>query len=78
MSWCLGADYYRGSYTIADSIITIVDDANENVLQSNMLLIREDGEKDSLGNIEKSIYQLDPNKQIMPGATAFRVTKESQ
>ena len=73
MSWCLGADYYRGSYTITDSIIIIKDDGGENVLQSNRLLIRSDGEKDSFGNIERSIYQITQDGKIMEGTTAFRV-----
>ena len=73
MSWSLNADYYRGSYTMADSIIVIKDDGGENVLQSNRLLIKSDGEKDSLGNIDRSIYQINEDGHIMEGTTAFRV-----
>jgi hypothetical protein len=68
-SWCLGADYYRGTYVMTDSIITL----DENPIINNRLVIRQDGEKDSLGNIEESIYQINKNGQIIENAIDFRV-----
>jgi hypothetical protein len=45
----------------------------ETIIRSNKLLIRADGEKDSLGNIGKSIYQIDESGQIIDHAIDFRV-----
>jgi hypothetical protein len=72
-SWCLGADYYRGSYTISDSIITLDKTAIEKVIESNRLLIRQDGEIGRSGNREMSIYQIDKDGQVIRKATDFRV-----
>jgi hypothetical protein len=72
-SWCLGADVYRGLYTIKDSIITLDKNNIDNFIESNRLLIRQDGETDSLGNREKSIYQIDKNGQIIKTGNDFRV-----
>lgn len=72
-SWCLGADVYRGLYTIKDSIITLDKNNIHNFIESNRLLIRQDGETDSLGNREKSIYQIDKNGQIIKTGNDFRI-----
>lgn len=72
-SWCLGADYYRGTYTIADNIITLDKNSIKKVIESNRLLILQDGETDSLGNKQKSIYQVDIDGQVIKNAVDFRV-----
>ena len=54
-SWSLGADIYRGKFTIKDSIITIDKSRIENCIVSNRFVIRQDGEIDSTGKQEKSI-----------------------
>jgi hypothetical protein len=72
-SWCLGADIYRGVYTRKDSIITLDKNNIDNVIESNKLLIRQDGETDSLGNRERSIYQIDKNGQVIKTGNDFRV-----
>lgn len=75
-SWCLGADCYRGHYTIQDSIIKLDKKEIEKIIVSDQLLIRSDGEIDTAGNREKSIYQLDDNGSIIAQATDFRVIKK--
>jgi hypothetical protein len=72
-SWCLGFDNYRGTYTKTDSIITLDKRAIEGIVESKKLLIRQDGEVDSLGNVAKSIYQIDDNGQIIRNAIDFTV-----
>lgn len=72
-SWCLGADYYRGSYTMTDSIITLDKSTIEKVIESNRLLIRQDGVTNRLGNKEKSIYQIGEDGQVIRNAIDFRV-----
>jgi hypothetical protein len=72
-SWCLGADYYRGSYTRQDSMITLDKSAIEKVIESNKLLVRQDGETDRLGNPGRSVYQIDREGRIIESAVDFRV-----
>lgn len=72
-NFCMGSNFFRGKYTIKDSII-ILDKMNiDKVIESNRLVIRADGDKDSLGNVEKSIYQIDNNGKIIDRATDFRL-----
>ena len=77
-SWSLGADYYRGTYTMADNIITLDKNSIEKVIESNRLLIRQDGETDSSGNKGKSIYQIDKDGQVIKNAVDFRVLEKSK
>lgn len=77
-SWCLGADVYRGLYTIKDSIITLDKNNINNFIESNKLLIRQDGETDSLGNRERSIYQIDKNGQVIKTGNDFRVIENTK
>ena len=79
-SWCLGADYYRGNYTIQDSIITLDKSTIEKIIESNRLLIRPETkiyEKDSIPGVDtvfqKSIYQIDKSGRILDGAIDFIV-----
>src|SRR6185295_7110522 len=79
-SWSLGADYYRGTYTMKDSIITLDKSKIENAIVSNRLVVRpeiEIYEKDSFPGkdtvYQKSIYQIDENGKVISGATDFVV-----
>jgi hypothetical protein len=72
-SWSLGADYYRGTYTIDDKIIILDKSPNKEIIRSNRLMIVADGKVDSLGNIEQSIYQIKGESQIIKNAVSFRV-----
>lgn len=72
-NFCMGSNFYRGKYTIKDSIIILEKVNNDKVIESNRLVIRADGDKDSLGNVEKSIYQIDNSGKIIDGATDFRL-----
>lgn len=72
-SWSLGADVYRGKFTIKDSIITIDKSKIESCIVSNRFVIRQDGEIDSTGKQEKSIYQIDEQGQVINRSTDFRV-----
>ena len=75
-SWSLGADIYRGNFTIKDSIITIDKSRIENCIVSNRFVIRQDGEIDSTGKQEKSIYQIDQQGRIINRSTDFRVVDD--
>jgi len=79
-SWCLGADYYRGTYTIQDSIITLDKSAIEKIIESNRLLIRQEVEIYEKDNIpgkdtvfQKSVYQIDKSGNIIHRAIDFIV-----
>ena len=72
-SWCLGADIYRGKFTIKDSVIIIDQTKIENVIVSNKFVIRQDGELDSTGKREKSVYQVDQQGQVINRSADFRV-----
>ena len=72
-SWCLGANIYRGKFTIKDSIITIDKSKIESCIVSNKLVIKQDGEIDSTGKQEKSIYQIDQQGQVINRSTDFRI-----
>jgi hypothetical protein len=78
-SWCLGADIYRGKYSIKDSIITLDKSTIENTIISDRLLMRQDGDIDSSSGIrERSIYQIDKQGQIINASTDFRVVDNWQ
>lgn len=72
-SWSLGADIYRGKFTIKDSIITIDKSKIESCIVSNRFVIRQDGEIDSLGKREKSIYQINEQGRRIDNSIDFRV-----
>lgn len=79
-SWCLGADYYRGTYTIQDSIITMDKSSIGNIINSKQLVIRTEikyYESDSiLGKdtvLQKSIYQIDQVGNVMDRSIDFIV-----
>lgn len=72
-SWSLGADIYRGKYKIKDSIITIDKSKIENAITSKRFVIRQDGEIDSSGIQEKSVYQIDDQGQLIKQSVDFRV-----
>jgi hypothetical protein len=72
-NWCMGADYYRGTYTMTGNTIVLDKNHIENVLESNRLFIQQDGAMDDAGNRERSIYQVDKNGHVIKRAVDFRV-----
>ena len=72
-NFCLGADYYRGKYKIQDSIITLDKSNIDKVIETKRLVIRADGQKDDNGIIEKSIYQIDKDGNILDRAVDYRL-----
>jgi hypothetical protein len=70
----IGCTYYRGSYAINDSIITIDKSKIETSIVSNMLLIRQIRMDDS--TMGKKIYQVDAGHQIIDRATVFTVFED--
>ena len=75
-NFSMGSKFFRGNYTIKDSVITLDKMSIDKVIESNKLVIRTDGEKDSIGNIEKSIYQIDPNGKVIGRAIDFRLIEK--
>ncbi len=65
-SWCLGANYYRGTYTLQDSVITLDKSEIEKIIESNRLLIRQE-----VG--QKSVYQINKDGQVIERAIDFVV-----
>lgn len=74
-NFCMGSNFFRGKYTFKDSIITLDKNNIDKVIETSRLFIRADGDTDSLGNIEKSIYQIDANGKIILNVTDFRLLK---
>ncbi|MBS1732967.1 MAG: hypothetical protein JST02_06695 [Bacteroidetes bacterium] len=72
-SWGLGAEIYRGKFTIKDSIITVDKSQIENNIISSRFVIRQDGDIDSIGRQEKSIYQIDQQGKVINQSADFRV-----
>ena len=72
-SWSLGADFYRGKFKLKDSIITIDKSKIESCIVSDRFVIRQDGEIDSTGKQEKSIYQIDTKGQVINRSIDFRI-----
>lgn len=66
--WSIGADYYRGTYSLSDSIITLNNAGLERTLPGNRLLIRAEGEPDSSGNRERFVYPIDASGRMIPEA----------
>ena len=77
-NFCMGSNFFRGKYTIKDSIITLDKMNIDKVIESNRLVIRADGDKDNLGNTEKSIYQIDNNGKRIDRATDFRLLENKK
>ena len=78
-SWCLGADYTRGRYSIKDSIITMHVIENEKTAITRLLIRPEIEiyEKDTIPGKDTtfvtSIYEIDSNGRIIPNAYDYRV-----
>lgn len=68
-----GADFFRGRYTIKDSIITLDRSEIDGVIKSNRLAIRT-------GNSEhdekKEIYQLDVESNVLTNASVFFINNK--
>lgn len=71
-SWSLGADYYRGTYILKDSIITLNNLSKKAPLQSNILVIRNENVDDDT-TIVKSIYQINKNGNVINNAIEFAI-----
>jgi hypothetical protein len=74
-NFCMGSDFFRGTYSLKDSVITLDKSDIDKVIVSNRLIIRADGEKDSSGNIGKSIYQVDRDGNVIYSAVDYRVVE---
>ena len=77
-SWCMGADYYRGAYTMQDSIITLDKSEIEKIIESNRLVVRPEIEiynKESRIDTvhQKSVYQIDKDGKVIWNAIDFIV-----
>lgn len=69
----IGADFFRGKYTLADTIITLDKTEIDNVIKTNKLAIREIENFDSTKI--KVIYQIDENHNIIDKNFCFIVNK---
>lgn len=68
----LGVDYYRGNYTIKDSIITLDKSGIDNVIKSNRLIIRDLA---TYNSISKVIYQIDKDNKIIDNDLDFIINE---
>ena len=69
----IGADFFRGKYTLSDTIITLDKTEIDNVIKTNKLAIREIENFDSTKI--KVIYQIDENHNIIDKNFCFIVNK---
>ena len=69
----IGADFFRGKYTLSDTIITLDKTEIDNVIKTNKLAIREIKNFDSTKI--KVIYQIDENHNIIDKNFCFIVNK---
>ena len=73
-NWCMGESIYRGKYQVKDSVITMdISGIDEPFIESSKLVVRADGQPDSQGMPECSVYQVDSTGQIILHALDFRV-----
>ena len=72
-NYCFGSNFYRGKYSMHDSTITLDKSNIDKVIESDRLLIRADGDKDSNGIVIKSIYQIDKQGKVINGAVDYRI-----
>lgn len=68
----LGVDYFRGTYTIKDSIITLDKSEIDNLIKSNRLVIRD---ITTYNSISKVIYQIDSDNKIIDKDLDFIVNE---
>ena len=71
----LGASYFRGTYTIADSIITLDKGEIDGVTKSNLFAIREIR---SHGKASKILYQINEKHQIVDKDFFFTVNQDDR
>ncbi|AZI55551.1 hypothetical protein EIB75_09955 [Epilithonimonas vandammei] len=69
----IGADFFRGKYTLSDTIITLDKTEIDNVIKTNKLAIREIKNFDSTKI--KVIYQIGENHNIIDKNFCFIVNK---
>lgn len=68
--WCMGADYYRGKYSVNNGVISL--DKNLSCLRSSIFKIEADTLKD--GTIDTVIYPLDDyGDKIGQYSSSFRI-----
>lgn len=73
-SGLLGADYFRGTYTIKDSMITLDKDTINNIIQSKTLAIRTKTDWDS--TTKYALYQIDSQFNIVDPNFIFIVNED--
>jgi hypothetical protein len=66
----IGATYFRGKYNLNDSLITLDRENIDNVVQSRILAIRNTS---TFGTIEKIIYQINPQHEVIDKEFKFTV-----
>lgn len=69
----MGANFYYGTYTISDSIITIDKSKIENAIVSNRFLIKTDYYTGDSNKVEQSVYQIGQDNQPIFNATEFHI-----
>lgn len=81
----LGVDYFRGTYRISDSIITIDKNNIDNVIESNRLVIRpviQTYQQDAIDADDTSIvyalYQVDGSGKIVDPDFVFMINEDNR
>jgi len=67
-----GADFFRGRYTIKDSIIILDRSDIDGIIKSNRLVIRAGNS----AHDEKEIYQLDAESNVLTNAAVFFISNK--
>jgi len=67
-----GADFFRGNYTIKDSIIALDKSDIDGIIKSNRLVIRTG----NYGRDKKEIYQLDAQSNVLTNAPVFFISNK--
>ncbi|SEN93051.1 hypothetical protein SAMN04488505_1174 [Chitinophaga rupis] len=68
----LSADFFRGNYTIKDSIITLDRSEIDGIIKSNRLVIRTGNSERN----EKEIYQLDAESNVLTNTSVFFINNK--
>lgn len=71
-NYALGADYFRGKYTIKDSVIILDKSDIDNVIRSNRLVIRSAPFVPGTGLM---IYQINKQGQVLEDELSFQVRR---
>lgn len=74
-NYCMGADYFRGKYTLKDSIIVLDRSEIDDVIKSNRLVIRPESFVPGTGLM---IYQIDQQGHVLKNETEFQVQEDKR